>query len=71
MDPKRVESYNQIKMCMCVDVCGGYIRWLTYNSTLLLENISLFWNLETTLQVNISYLIYLFFFRWASEYPLF
>ena len=42
MDLKRVESYNQIKMCMCVDICGGYIWWLTYNSTLLLENTYLF-----------------------------
>ena len=25
MDPKRVESYNQIKMCMCVDVSWIYL----------------------------------------------
>jgi hypothetical protein len=25
MDPKRVESYNQIKMCMCVDIYDGYM----------------------------------------------
>ena len=29
LDPMRVESYNQIKMCMCMDVYGGYIWWLT------------------------------------------
>ena len=29
IDPKRVESYNQIKMCMCVDVWWIYIWWLT------------------------------------------
>ena len=29
---------------------------------MLLENISLFWNLETTLQENMGYLIHLFFF---------
>ena len=36
MNPKRVESYNQIKMGMCVDIYGGYP-----NSTMLLEHISL------------------------------
>jgi hypothetical protein len=38
------------------DIDGGYP-----NSTLLLENISLFQNLETTLQENMGYLIHLFF----------
>ena len=36
MDPKRVESYNQVKMCMCVEYMVD-----NPNSTLLLENISL------------------------------
>ena len=27
-DPKRVESYNQIKMCTCVDIHGGYCNTL-------------------------------------------
>ena len=60
MDPKRVESYNQIKICMCVDICGGYIWWLTYNSTLLHENISF----ETWkhLLENMGYLIHLISF---------
>ena len=37
MDPKRVESYNQIKMYM-------YVEYMVANpnSTLLLENLSLF-----------------------------
>jgi hypothetical protein len=42
------------------------------NSTMLLENIPLFWNLKNTLQENIGYLIHhLSFFRRASKYPLF
>jgi hypothetical protein len=45
MDPKRVKSYNQIKMCMCMKY-GGYIFGGWPNSTMLLENISIFWNLE-------------------------
>ena len=36
-DPKRVESYNRIKMCMCVEYMVA-----NYNSTLLIENLSLF-----------------------------
>jgi hypothetical protein len=41
MDPKRAKSYNQIKMCMCVDIWWIYMV-ADLNSTLLLENISLF-----------------------------
>jgi hypothetical protein len=73
MDPKRVKSYNQIKMCMCVE-------WWVYmvanpNSSLLLENISLIWNLKTFARkhgLSYSYFFsFLFFFRRASKYPLF
>ena len=41
MDPKTVESYNQIKMCMCVDIWWIYMV-ANPDSTLLIENISLF-----------------------------
>jgi hypothetical protein len=44
-DPKRVESYNQIKMCMYMDIWGGYMMDIyggQPNPTMLLENISLF-----------------------------
>jgi hypothetical protein len=46
MDLKRAKLYNQIKMCLCVDILWIYMV-ANPNSTLLLENISLFWNLET------------------------
>ena len=69
MDPKRVESYNQIKMCMCVDV------WWIY----MVANLILFCSLKTYLSFETwkhllesrGYLIHLSFFRQASKYPLF
>ena len=74
MDPKRKMSYNQIKMCMCVeylvDIYGGYP-----NSTMLLDT---YLSLETWKYVareqGLSLFIFfssLLFFRWASKYPLF
>jgi hypothetical protein len=52
MDPRRVKSYNQIKLCMCMEYVGYMIGVYVVNpnSTMLLENIPLFWNLKTTLQ---------------------
>jgi hypothetical protein len=41
MDLKRVESYNQIKICMCVEYLVDIYMVANPNSTLLLENISL------------------------------
>ena len=63
-----IQSNYDVLVCGCmVDIYGGQP-----NSTMLLENISLFWNLETTLQENMGYFIHLFlFFRGASEYLLY
>jgi hypothetical protein len=41
MDPERVKLYNEIKMCMCVDIWWIYMV-ANPNSTLFLENIYLF-----------------------------
>jgi hypothetical protein len=60
-DPKRVMSYNKIKMCMCVDV------WWIY----MVANLILLYSLKTCLsfepgniflQENMGYLIHLSFF---------
>ena len=59
-------------MFICVDVCGGYIWWLTYFyyapwkylSPLKLGN-------NFARKHGLSYSSFSSFFRWASEYPLF
>ena len=60
MEPKRVESYNQIKMCMCVDIYGGYIWWLIL---ILLCSLKAYLSFETWkhLLENRGYLIHLSF----------
>ena len=69
MDPKRVESYNQIKICMCVDIWWIY---MVANLILLcfLKHIS-FLKLRNLFQENMGYLIHLVFSGRVSEYPLF
>ena len=72
MDPKRVESYNQIKMCICVDVYGGYIGWLIKFYFVPGKHISLLklGNIFAREQ-GLSYSSLFFLFRRTSEYPLF
>ena len=65
MDLKRVKSYNQIMMCMCVDIYGDQP-----NSTMLLENISLFLKLRNICK-RTGAILFISFFRQASKYPLF
>ena len=73
LDPKRVESYNQIKMCMCVDVW-----WIYFVATLiLLCSLKTYLSFETWKQLckktwAILFIFSsLFFFGRASKYPLF
>jgi hypothetical protein len=69
---KRVKSYNQIKMCMCMKY-GGYI-YMVANLILLysMKTYLPFKTWKTTLPENMGYLIHLFFlFKRASEYPVF
>jgi hypothetical protein len=59
-DPKRVESYNQIKMCMCVEY-GGYM----VANLILLCSLKTYLSFGTwkQLQENMGYLIHLYFFQ--------
>jgi hypothetical protein len=74
MDPKRVKSYNQIKMCMCVEWWGYMVA--NPNSILLLENISLIWNLKTFARKTWAILFIFFsvlffsFFQAGIEVPI-
>ena len=70
-DPKRVKLYNQIKMCMCVDVCGGYIWWLTYFYYAPWKHISLLKLRNNFARKHGPSYSSLSFFRRALEYPLF
>jgi hypothetical protein len=55
MDPKRDESYNQIKMCMCVEYM--------VTNLILLCSLKTYLSFETWKQLleNRGYLIHLFF----------
>ena len=68
MNPKRVESYNQIKMCMCVEY-GGYM----VASLILLCSLKTYLSFELGIifarKHRLSYSSH--FFRWASKYPSF
>ena len=67
-DPKRNESYNQIKMCMCVDI------WWIVANLILLCSLKTCLSLETWKYFCERIRVILFissFFSRASEYPLF
>jgi hypothetical protein len=73
MDPKRVKSYNQIKMCMCMDVWGIYMVTNLILLCSLKTYLSLFgiWK-QLSREHGLSYSFFsLLFFRRAYEYPLF
>jgi hypothetical protein len=71
MDPRRKMSYNQIKMCMCVEyLFGGYPNYTMLFKTYL----SLYWDLENFCE-NMGYLYshlsFLFLSLFFFLFPLF
>jgi hypothetical protein len=67
MDPKRVKSYSQIKMCMCVKYVWDIDMVANPNSTMILKNIPLFLKLRNFCKRKWAILFFSSFFLFQAD----